>query len=182
MSMFSDFPGQAHYMQSVFPLVKPPTEGLPWREVSGAVGQQGGMGREGGHPVHSQERGREEVTSWRLCKYLGMDARTSHSFQIFPTQDEAWRLKRIIQIDLPGHGSTIGRGGLNSESYNEKFCTSNPSSGGFLGQAESWGGRGVRRQSCVPDRAFQGNVFQSQPIFGKRYYYSLGKCLFAMLI
>lgn len=31
------------------------------------------------------------------------------------------------------------------------------------------------------DRAFQGCVFQSQPISGKKYY-SLGKCLFAMLI
>lgn len=52
---------------------------------------------------------------------------------------------------------------------------------GSGGQGEFWGGRGVRRQSCGLDRAFQGNVFQSQPVSGKRYY-SLGKCLFAMLI
>ena len=30
-------------------------------------------------------------------------------------------------------------------------------------------------------RALQGNVFHSQPVSGKRYYF-LGKCLFAMLI
>lgn len=38
-----------------------------------------------------------------------------------------------------------------------------------------------RYEETELDRAFQGNVFQSQPISGKKYY-SLGKCLFAMLI
>ena len=39
----------------------------------------------------------------------------------------------------------------------------------------------MRRQRYTPGRALQGNVFQSQRISGKKYYF-LEKCLFAMLI
>lgn len=167
MSMFSDFLGQANYMPSVFPLVKQPTEGLPLREVSWAVGQLGGMGREGGIPVHSQEWGRGEGTSWGLCKYLGMNAWTSHSFQFFPTQDEAWRLKRIIQIDLPGHGSTIGGGDSTVSPIMKSFVPLTlvqVGSGGRLsrGEEEVWGGRVV----CWI-RLFRAMFFRASPFLAK---------------
>lgn len=61
------------------------------------------------------------------------------------------------------------------------FASLTPVLVGLSGQVELWGGRGVGRQSCMLGRALQGNVFHSQPISGKRYYF-LGKCLFAMLI
>lgn len=109
-----------------------------------------------------------------MCEYS-----TLPSFS--QTQDEELRPKRIVQTGIPGHGSTTSRDDSTPSPVMKSFVPLTLVQVGSGGQGELWGGRGVRRQSCVLDRAFQGNVFQSQPISGKRYY-SLGKCLFAMLI
>jgi len=84
----------------------------------------------------------------------------------------------MIQTDIPGYDQTICRGD----------STWSPRKRGYFGSLTAvwvgvglWGGRGVRRQSFILARAFQGNVSQSQPVSGKKHYF-LGKSLFAVLL